>query len=44
MQIHDELVFEVPHDETDVMEKLIKTEMEQVVKLSTFEGEPRKGT
>ena len=34
MQIHDELVFEVPHDETDVMEKLIKTEMEQVVKLS----------
>jgi DNA polymerase-1 len=34
MQIHDELVFEVPHDETDVMEKLNKTEMEQVVKLS----------
>jgi DNA polymerase-1 len=34
MQIHDELVFEVPHDETDVMERLIKTEMEQVVKLS----------
>lgn len=34
MQIHDELVFEVPRDETDVMEKLIKTEMEQVVKLS----------
>jgi DNA polymerase-1 len=34
MQIHDELVFEVPHNEADVMERLIKDEMEQVVRLS----------
>jgi DNA polymerase-1 len=34
MQIHDELVFEVPHDEEDAMEALIKEEMEQVVTLS----------
>lgn len=34
MQIHDELVFEVPLEEADVMETLIKTEMEHVVSLS----------
>jgi DNA polymerase-1 len=34
MQIHDELVFEVPLDEADAMEALIKREMEQVVSLS----------
>lgn len=34
MQIHDELVFEVPYDEADVMEGLIKDEMERVVSLS----------
>lgn len=34
MQIHDELVFEVPHNEVEIMEKLIRTEMEQVVSLS----------
>ena len=34
MQIHDELVFEVPSDEADTMEALIKNEMEQVVTLS----------
>jgi DNA polymerase-1 len=34
MQIHDELVFEVPHSEVEVMERLIREEMEQVVSLS----------
>jgi DNA polymerase-1 len=34
MQIHDELVFEVPSDEAGTMEALIKNEMEQVVTLS----------
>ena len=34
MQIHDELVFEVRQDETEIMEELIKDEMEQVVSLS----------
>jgi len=34
MQIHDELVFEVPHDEADIMEALIKGVMENIVSLS----------
>lgn len=34
MQIHDELVFEVPHDEADIMEALIKEVMENIVSLS----------
>ncbi len=33
LQVHDELVFEVPDEEVDTMKKLIKTEMEQVVDL-----------
>ena len=33
MQIHDELVFEVPEDEAEEMEKLIRHEMEQVCPL-----------
>jgi len=33
MQIHDELVFEVPHNEAGVMEGLSKMKMEQAVSL-----------
>jgi len=34
LQIHDELLFEVPEDEVTAMEKLIKKQMENVVRLS----------
>ena len=34
LQVHDELVFEVPEDELDKMKKLVKEEMEGAVKLS----------
>jgi len=34
LQVHDELLFEVPEDEVEVMESLIRKEMENVVRLS----------
>lgn len=34
LQIHDELLFEVPENEVEIMEKLIRDEMENVVRLS----------
>jgi DNA polymerase I len=33
LQVHDELLFEVPHDETEEASALVRTEMEGVVKL-----------
>ena len=33
LQVHDELIFEVPNDEIDTMKELIKNEMESVIKL-----------
>ena len=34
LQVHDELVFECPNDEKEKMQKLVKQEMEGVVRLS----------
>ncbi len=34
LQVHDELLFEVPNDEVQYMEELVKSEMENVVHLS----------
>jgi len=34
LQVHDELLFEVPEDETEVITKLVKHEMENVIQLS----------
>jgi len=34
LQVHDELLFEVPANEVDEIEKLVRTEMEGVVRLS----------
>ena len=34
LQIHDELLLDVPHDEIDVVERILKEEMEGVVTLS----------
>src|SRR5208282_2910490 len=34
LQVHDELLFEVPADETAEIEELVRTEMEGVVKLN----------
>ncbi|MFH1778532.1 MAG: DNA polymerase I [Candidatus Omnitrophota bacterium] len=36
IQVHDELVFEVPKDEVDIMKKLVKTKMEEVAKLKVL--------
>jgi DNA polymerase-1 len=33
LQVHDELVFDVPTSEIELMKKLVKTEMENAVKL-----------
>ncbi len=33
LQVHDELIFEVPSSEKDEVEKLVRTEMEGVAKL-----------
>ena len=34
LQIHDELIFEVPPEEIDGMKRLVRTQMEGVMKLS----------
>ena len=34
LQIHDELIFEVPQREIEIMKKLVKEEMENVIKLN----------
>jgi DNA polymerase-1 len=34
LQVHDELLFEVPADEQEEVEALVRTEMEGVVKLN----------
>jgi DNA polymerase-1 len=34
LQVHDELLFEVPEDETEAITKLVKEEMENVIQLS----------
>ena len=34
MQVHDELVFEVPEKEVDTVEKLVRSEMENAIELS----------
>ena len=34
LHIHDELLLDVPHDEIDVVERILKEEMEGVVTLS----------
>jgi DNA polymerase-1 len=34
LQVHDELLFEVPLDETQEIEKLVRESMEGVVKLN----------
>ncbi len=34
MQVHDELVFEVPEKEVDTVEKLVRSEMESAIELS----------
>jgi DNA polymerase-1 len=33
LQVHDELLFEVPTEETEEVEELVRTEMEGVVEL-----------
>lgn len=44
LQVHDELLFEVPDNEIKIMERLIKFEMENVVRLSIpLEVDVKKG-
>lgn len=44
LQVHDELLFEVPEDEISVMEELVKYQMENVVRLSVpLEVDVKKG-
>ena len=33
LQVHDELIFEVPKDELDLMQEMVRDKMENVVKL-----------
>ena len=33
LQVHDELVFDVPREEKDVLTKIVKTEMENALEL-----------
>lgn len=33
LQVHDELIFEVPESEIELMQKLVREKMENVVKL-----------
>jgi DNA polymerase-1 len=33
LQVHDELVFEVPKEEADIVAKLVRESMESVIKL-----------
>ena len=33
LQVHDELVFDVPKEEKDVLTKIVKTEMENALEL-----------
>jgi DNA polymerase-1 len=34
LQVHDELVFEVPEDELDVLGKMVKDKMENAIELT----------
>ena len=36
LQVHDELIFEVPEDELDVMEKLVREKMEKAGTMATL--------
>jgi DNA polymerase-1 len=36
MQVHDELVFEVPPDELDELKAIVRKEMETVVELNAY--------
>ena len=33
LQVHDELIFDVPQDEIEIMKELVKEKMENVVEL-----------
>ena len=45
LQVHDELVFDVPKTEAEALSKLVKTHMEEAVKLSVpLEVEIQTGT
>ena len=34
LQVHDELIFEAPKDEIDILKKIVPEEMENAIKLS----------